>query len=498
MKIQRPDTQARNSLNFTQVKKAPALQEDRFKPFVDGFQEKPVKCALENAEELRRKAAYNRDDCQGLRTGWGVATVVGTGAGIWAAVADNLLLAGGIGAAVTGAAGLAVYYHLQAKKHGAEATLAGEALQTMTRAADEYSASLVCDGPGPDQFTDKRYFTGGIIAGIATVHSRESGAVLRTQVDLGGSVPRRLEANLAKNSVSVRSPKGDQTFPGEIKLNDQGFSIIVNGTPSAQDGPLTQSINPDGSSRLQAKLDNWNGLSFSSSDASTQEKGFLASSYVWENGQVASCDSNTLYVANPVVPFQDLSKVRILPDGVVGRRARSEGTHQADEAVLPPSHGIGTWSAVSDPQFTPRLIETQFAGGFTALSDQKAGTVRITAADGATLVTQSTLVETNKAYRLHTRHDLGPLEQSLLPGEVLLNLQDGDRTISVQHKSGGQPTASEHKDEEFLSSGNSLPVSLDDNGIYWVGDSASKIDIKPLMPLDFLERKGLEVAKPST
>lgn len=490
MKIQRPQLEARNCLNFSQIAKTPALQEERFKPFVDGFAEKPISSALENAEKLKEHAAYRRDDCGGVRTGWGVAAAVGTGAGVWAAAAGNMLLAGGIGAAVTGVAGLAVYYHSQSKKHGAEAALAENASQTIAKAADELAASLVCDGPGPDQFTDKRYFTGGVIHQIATVHSRESGAVLRTQVDLGGAVPRRLEANLAKNTVSVRSPKGDQTLAGELKLHDQGFALIAKGQPTDTDGFLIQTINPDGSSSINSKLNNYERLSCSSEQASGKSQGFQASTYVWENGQLASLGDKVLYVATPVVPFQDLSTVRILPDGVVGRYSNKDGTHQADEVVLPPSNGIGTWTSVASPQLTPRLIETEFAGGFTALSDQKAGTVRITAGDGAAMDTQSTLVETNKAYRLHTQHTLGTLEQSLLPNEVLLNLQDGNRTISVQHKSGSQPSASEHKDEEFLTSGTNLAVNLDDHGVYWIGEGASKVDIKPLMPLSFLEKKA--------
>ncbi|MBX3165793.1 MAG: hypothetical protein KF760_00220 [Candidatus Eremiobacteraeota bacterium] len=490
MKIQRPQIEARNSLNFSQIKQAPGLQAERFKSFVDGYEEKPVKTALENATKLQKNALYESADSRVLRNGWGAAALVGTGAGAWAAGSGSLVLGGAIGAAVTGAVGVAVYFHVQSKKQDAEAALAGEALQAMTRAADELAAGLVCDGPGPDQFTDKRYFTGGVINQIATVHSRESGAVLRTQVDLGGAVPRRLEANIAKNTVSVRSPKGDQTFAGELKLNDQGFALIAHGQPTDTDGPLTQTIHPDGSSRINAKVNNWSGLSFSSSEASGKDKGFQASTYVWENGQLASLSSDTLYVANPIVPFQDLSKVRVLPDGVVGGYSDSAGTHQADEAVLPPSHGIGTWSSVSNPQLTPRLIETHFPGGFTALSDQKTGIVRITAGDGATLDTNSTLVETNQAYRLHTQHTLGALEQSLLPNEVLLHLQDGARTVSVQHKSGSQPTASEHKDEEFLSSGHNLEVSLDEKGIYRVGEGAAKIDIKPLMPLEFLEKRA--------
>ena len=497
MKIQRQDIEARNCLNFSQVKKAPSLQEERFKPFVDGYEGHTVGKALENAEKVYSNANWHARDERGVRTGWGVAATVGTGAAIWAAVADNLLLAGGIGAAVTGAIGIATYYHFQGKKWDAQATVAGDAHKTMEKAADELAASLVCDGPGPDQFTDKRYYTGGVIQGVATVHSRESGAVLRTQVDLGGAVPRRLESNVAKNTVSVRSPKGDQTFNAELELRDQGFVIKNHGTQNDTNGPISQSISPDGSSRINGKRDSYNTLSLSTSEASGKDKGFQASSYVWENGQVAEYDGDTLFVATPIVPFQDLTKVRILPDGVVGRSSRNDGTHLADELAVPASLGAGTWTSVSNPQLTPRLIETPFPGGFTALSDQKAGTVKLTAGDGATLDTKSTLVETNKAFRLHTQHTLGPLEQSLLPGEVLLNLQEGDRTISVQHKSGLEPTASEHKDEDFISSGNGLTVSLE-NGTYWVGDGASKIDLKPLMPLDFLERKGAPVAKPAT
>ena len=489
MKIQRDEIQARNCLNFSQLKKAPALQEERFKLFVDGFEEETVHKALENAENLKNRAIRNRNDFAFDRSGWAVGSLLGTGASVWAAVSGHPLVAGGIGVAVTAAAGMSIFNHSKARKEEAKAALAGDALQTMTRAADELAASLVCAGPGPDQFTDKRYYTGGVIQGIATVHSRESGAVLRTQIDLGGAVPRRLESNLAKNTVSVRSPKGDQTFNGELNLDNQGFEIVNHGTATDTNGPLAQRIDPNGSSRVSAQRDRYNSLSFSTSEASGKDKGFQASTYVWENGQLAELDRDTLYVATPVVPFQDLTQVRVLPDGVVGRPSRN-GTHQADEAVLPASQGTGSWTSVSGVQLTPRLIETPFPGGFTALSDQKAGTVRITAGDGATLVTQSTLVETNKAFRLHTQHTLGPLEQSLLPGEVLLNLQDGDRTISVQHKSGSQPLASEHKDEDFLSSGNNLTVSLDDQGTYWVGDSASNIDIKPLMPLSFLEKKG--------
>lgn len=498
MKIQRQDIQARNCLNFSQLKKAPSLQEERFKPFVDGYEDKPVGKALENAHEVHGNAVYYARDERSVRNGWGVAAVVGTGAAVWATVADNLLLAGGIGAAVTGAVGIATYYHFQGKKWDVQAEVAGAALQTMTKAADELASSLVCDGPGPDQFTDKRYYTGGIIQGIATVHSRESGAVLRTQVDLGGAVPRRLESNVAKNTVSVRSPQGDQTFNAELKLEDNGFVIINHGTKNDTNGPVSQSISTNGYSRISAQLDNYHSLGFTTSEAVDDKKGFQAGTYAWENGQVAKLDGDTLYVATPIIPFQDLTNVRLLPDGVVGRASRKDGTHLADEAVMPASLGAGTWTSVSGVQLTPRLIETPFPGGFKVLSDQKAGTVKITAGDGTTLDSKATLVETNKAFRLHTQHTLGPLEQSLLPGEVLLNLQDGDRTISMQHKSGGQPTASEHKDEDFISSGAGLTVSLDDKGIYWVGDGASKIDLKPLMPLEFLERKGVEPAKPTT
>jgi len=498
VKIQRQDIQARNCLNFSQVKKAPSLQEERFKPFVDGYEGKTVAEALTNAQKIHENASYYASEERTYRNGNGIAAVVGTGAAVWAATAGNLLLAAGIGAAATGAVGFATYYHFQGKKRQAEADVAGAALQTMTKAADELASSLVCDGPGPDQFTDKRYYTGGIIQGIATVHSRESGAVLRTQVDLGGAVPRRLESNVAKNTVSVRSPKGDQTFNAELRLEDNGFQIINHGTKNDTNGPVTQSISTNGYSRISAQLDNYHSLGFATSEAVDDKKGFQAGTYAWENGQVAELDRDTLYVATPIIPFQDLTNVRLLPDGVVGRASRKDGTHLADETAVPSSLGAGTWTSVSGVQLTPRLIETPFAGNFKVLSDQKAGTLKITAGDGTTLDTKGTLVETNKAFRLHTQHTLGPLEQSLLPGEVLLNLQDGDRTISVQHKSGSQPTASEHKDEDFISSGNGLTVSLDDKGIYWVGDGASKIDLKPLMPLEFLERKGAEPAKPAT
>ncbi|MBN9416441.1 hypothetical protein ABS71_02030 [bacterium SCN 62-11] len=497
MKIQRPQVDARNCLNFSQVKTAPSLQEERFKPFVDKFENTSVESVLANAEKFRDDADWSSRGAGESRIGWTVGTLIGSGTGTWAALAGNPLLAAGLGVAATACAGLAFRSHLQVKKHDAEVDLAGKAHDAIGKAADDYAATLVCDGPGPDQFTDKRYYTGGIINSVSTVHSRESGDTLRTQVELGGAVPRKLEANLAKSTVSVRSPQGDKTFAGELRLSDNGSFSIITSAPQANDhGPLTQTIEPNGSSKLNGKLDNWEAL-YLSSEASQPKQGFYAQSTVWENGQVAHTKQDNLYVADPVVPFQDLSNVRILPDGVIGFNTASETTHEAQEAVLPVSHGIGTWSSVNQPQYTPRLLETKFSGGFKALGDQKAGTVTITAGDGSTLDTHSTLVSTNGAFRLNTRHTLGTLEQSLLPNEVLLNLQDGARTISVQHKSGSQPTASEHKDEDFISSGNQLAVSLDDTGIYWVGEGVSKIDVKPLMPLAFLEKKASEVAKPS-
>ena len=489
MKVQRDAVQARNQLNFNLVKKAPQVQEDRFQPFVKGFEDKPVHTALDAALKQHKQANYQAGESRFSRNTLGAFSAAGTGAGIWAAVAGYPLVAGGIGLAAAACAGFGVRAHLQAKQADGEASLAGDAHQAMTQAADEVAASLVSDGPGPDQFTDRRYYTGGVISGIATVHSRESGALLRTQVDLGGAVPRRIEANEAKKTVAVRSPQGDQTFPGDIKLDNEGFRINAHGTQSSHDGYLSQSIEPSGNSHLYLDMGNYNSRTLSTQETVAQA-GFYAHAYAWENGQVAEFSNRKeLIVANPIVPFQDLTSVRLLPDGVVGLKTSSDTTYEAFDASLPTSGGIGTWSKMDQPTLASRLIETKFGNGFVARSDQKDGTIRVTAPDGSTQDSKSTLVQTNGAYRMQTQHPLGPLEQSLLPGEVLLTLQINDRTVSVQHKAGGQPMASERKDEDFLDASDALEVSLDDKGAYQVQDGVVKVEIKPLMTLEFLEKQ---------
>lgn len=495
MKIHRKPADARNSLNFSQIKTAPSLQQERFKPFVDRFENQPVHKALKNAEDSWKNADYSSRSARESLIGWTIASLAGGGAGAWAGLSGHPLLAGGLALAATAAGGMGVRSYMEVKSQGRAADLAQEALQTMTQAADEHAATLLCEGPGPDQYTDKRYYTGGVIEGVATVHSRESGSVLRTQIDLGGSVPRRLEANAAKKMVSIRSAQGDQSFPGELKLYEQGFQAIAHATSSAQDGPISQEIYPDGESIVHCHNSDRRSVGMANNETVSSKSGYVAGTYVWENGQVATVYRDDLYVANPIVPFADLAKVRVLPDAVVGADSASDGTHYANEAVVPTTHGLGTWASVSDPALTARLVSTPFGAGFTAAGDHKQGTVKITAGDGSELETSASLQKTNGAYRLHTQHTHGRLEQSLLANEVLLTLEDGARTISVQHKSGSQPTASENKDEDFLSSGNGLPVSLDDTGIYWVGEGAARIDIKPLMPLTFLEKQASQVAK---
>lgn len=490
MKIQRDAVQARNALNFNLVKKAPQVQQDRFAPFVNGFEDKTIYDGLRAAEDAQRAASYRAGDAQSTRNSLGALGLAGTGAGVWAALAGQPLVAGGLALVAVTAAGFGVRAHSRAKVAEGEANLAADAHKAITQAADEIANGLVSDGPGPDQFTDRRYYTGGIISQIATVHSRESGALLRTQVELGGSVPRRLEANVAKNTVAVRSPQGDQTFAGDIKVDDQGIRIDAHGTVQSHDGPLSQEIYPSGSSLLRLDIGNYDRPTLST-DGTVAKKGFEAHAYTWENGQVASHSRNKLYVANPIVPFQDLTNVRVLPDGVVGSKSRSDDTHDAYETSLPAAGALGTWTMVENPQLTSRLIETKFGDGFTAMSDQKAGTIRVSAADGSSLDTQATLVQTNGAFRMQTQHPMGSLEQSLLPGEVLLTLQHNDRTLIVQHKAGGQPTASESKEhEDFLGAGDALQVTLDDKGAYQVQDGIVRTELKPLMSLEFLQKKA--------
>lgn len=484
----RIEAQARNGLNFSQVKRNPLLQQERLEPFVEPFGGATVDRALAHAGKLQKAALRQSKEARSVRNGLAVAGLMAAAGGSWVALSGHPWIgAGVIGLSLAVAGGLSFLQHRQASRSDSEAELSGQALGLISEAADQYAASLLSEGPGPDQYTDRRYFTAGIIREIATVHSRESGAVLRTQVELGGPVPRRLEANPAKGTVSMRSPQGDITFDGELKLSgSQGLTIITRAKPGQAGGSLTQSIRPDGYSEVNGDTGGWSNRSLTT--VSTQpEDGFCSPTYVWESGQLASYARDVLYVANPIVPFQDLSEVRVLPDGVVGNPSDFGSTRRAYEAVPPAPLSIGTWSSLAQPQLTERLIETRFAGGFTVLSDQKIGTVRLSAPDGTTLEVPSTLVETNGAYRLTAQHPLGNLEQSLLPGEVLLSLHEDHRIVAVRHKSGSEPTASEHLDEEFLSPGQTLAVTLDEQGTYWVGEGASRIDLKPLVHLNFLE-----------
>lgn len=501
MIIQRKAAEARNTLNFSQVKaSSPALQADQFQPLIKDQHEVSVGSVLANLKEARGTAQYHAADSRTTRNVLGGISAAGVAGGIFAAVTGHPILASGAAVVTLGAGFFSFRCHGEAQKLQGEFKVADDAFKATEKAADELAATLVTDGPGPDQITDRRYYTSGIITGVATVHSRESGTLLRTQVELGGNVPRKLEANISKGTVSVRSPQGDQSFQGKLELRDQGITIHNTGRQTSHnDGPLTQSIQPDGSSKVSFSLPRNSGYNYNytcnlGTDDAKAEKGFVSNTYVWENGQAASYSSgDSLVVANPFVPFQDLKPdaVRVLPDGVVGVSSQVDGSYQADEASLPASQGIGTWSLTGHPNLTKRLVEMSFGNdAFRVTTDLKSGTTRVTAADGDHVDSQATLIEINKTYRMQNQHVLGTMEQSLMPKEVLLTLQTGGRTLCVQHKSGQEPRAVEQEDKDFLEDVKSLPITLDDKGTYWVKDGSNQIEMKPMMPLSFLEKEA--------
>jgi hypothetical protein len=492
--IQRKPVDARNVLNFSQIKSSSsALQADQFQPFLKEYNDVPVCTVLHKLNEQRESTQYLADDSRFSRNLLGGVSAAGVAGGVWAALAGYPIVAAGAAVASLGAGFFSFRSHSNMQKQRAELSLTDNVYKATEKAADDLAASLVTDGPGPDQITDRRYFTSGVITGVATVHSRESGTLLRTQVELGGNVPRKLEANISKKTVSVRSPQGDQSFPGRIELGSQGITVHAEGQQSSNDGPISQSIMPDGTSEVTFSYQRGYTRTLSTDNAKA-EKGFQAGTYSWQNGQAASYQSNdTLIVTNPIVPLHDLKPgaVRVLPDGVVGVSSQVNGSYQADEASLPNSRGIGTWSSVSNPNLTTRLVEMSFGkDAFRVTSDLKSGITRVTAADGDHVDSQATLIEINKTYRMQNQHVLGTMEQSLLPKEVLLTLQTGGRTLCVQHKSGQEPRAVEQEDKDFLEDVKSLPITLDDKGTYWVKDGSNQIEMKPMMPLSFLEKEA--------
>ncbi|MBS2040327.1 hypothetical protein JST97_35395 [bacterium] len=491
MKIERPQIDARNCLNFSQVKKSPSLQGEHLKPLLDGLDGKPVGEALESVSKVSLERTFRSRSSAACRDRWGIAAATATGGAVWMALTAQPLGAAALGLAATAAACLGFHQHSQAKKYEGLAQQADETHQAMIEAADDYAATLVSEGPRSDQYTDRRYFTNDLIRQVATVHSRESGETLRTQIELGGPNPRRLEANIAQNTVAVRSAQGDQTFDGHLELKGSSFEIFTHGRAAYTEGPISQIICPDGSSHIHTYQAKNICVGFSTETAAATGKPFKESIIVWDNGQLGRMDHGRLFVASPVVPFQDLTPMPVMPEGVIPEPVWEDSPRRTYETALPTSLGIGTFNSVEDPKFTVRTLETPFGPGFTVTGDRKLGTTRATAADGTTLDIQGSLIDNPGSYRLQTQHPLGVLEQSLLPGEVLMHLKDGDRTVVLQHKSGEPPAANEHREEDFLSAGNPLPIRLDDQGVYQIKErDGSTTDIKPLMPLDFLERKA--------
>lgn len=165
----------------------------------------------------------------------------------------------------------------------------------------------------------------------------------------------------------------------------------------------------------------------------------MASACCWEKGQVASFVGNRLVVATPVLPFQELSpgKVRVLPEGVVGAHSGVEGTRRTVECSFPESYGPGTWCSSNSYTVKPRWVESQF-GAFTIRSDEKSDSFRASAADGSVLEGKGTLVFSQGAYRLEQSQAAGTVKQSLLSGEVLLEVREHrpgqpHRAISQTH-----------------------------------------------------------------
>ncbi|MFN8614161.1 MAG: hypothetical protein U0931_41910 [Vulcanimicrobiota bacterium] len=490
MIIQRKPVEARNILNFSQIKSSPLLQNEQFQPLLKDHDEAQIGQVLTKLNESRRNLDYRKSEKAGERNFQYAASLAGAAGGVWAALAGHPLVASAAAVVSLGMGTLGAFSHRSVKKYQAELEVAKGAYQATEKAGDELANSLVSDGPGPDQITDRRYYTSGIITGVATVHSRESGALLRTQVELGGNVPRKLEANIAKGTVSVRSPQGDETFPGKIELGSTDVAIASEA--SAGGGNLKQSISPDGTSTIYLTTSR-NNYHYLGSEGAKGEKGFIASTYAWESGQAATVSGDNLIVANPIVPLQDLKpqSVRVLPDGVIGVKSHISGSYRADEVNLPGTQAIGTWASLTSPTHTIRMVEMTFGNdAFRVTSDLKSGTTRVTSADGSHVDSQATLVEINQTYRMQNQHVLGLMEQSLLPKEVLLTLQTGGRTLCVQHKSGQEPRAVEQEDKDFLEDVKSLPIELDAQGTYWVKDGGQRIEMKPMMPLSFLEKEA--------
>ncbi|MFN8608194.1 MAG: hypothetical protein U0931_11730 [Vulcanimicrobiota bacterium] len=257
------------------------------------------------------------------------------------------------------------------------------------------------------------------------------------------------------------------------------------------DHRLEQSLQSNGKSELVF----FEGLSERIRRSSDQAKDAVTDQAVscWENGQLATISGATLVVADIPVPFQALDSkgVRVLPEGLVCSAAQVSGAFSADEVETMPTFGIGSFYCISPYKKTPRLLEVGFGNDtFHASNDRKLQTTQVTAPDGSVLQAQGDLVEVNQGFRLQTQQSGGILRQSLLADELLLTLSLGPHSVIIQHKSGQVPLAFQRDKDGMPDELSNLPVRLDAHGSYWFQDGSEEKEVKPLLPLSFLEKKA--------
>ncbi|MFN8608697.1 MAG: hypothetical protein U0931_14265 [Vulcanimicrobiota bacterium] len=490
MKIQRNNTDARNCLNFSQVASMPAANNERFEPLFANCEDKnvgEVLTSLQKGRHLIEGYAAEKRTNRNIHAALGATGLAG---GILAAWAGHPILAAAPALVGLGLAARGANLHQQMRKQEGKAEEHDLALKAVEHAAEDLANSLVTEGPGPDQVTDRRYYTGGVFHSVATIHARESGALLGTQVQLSGTVPYTVTENHSTGRVSVRSPKGEQSFAGNVSIGSKDIKIASTTDLDPYSHGVRQSIQSDGKSELVL----FEGAYEHTRLCSEQAKGTVtgeATVYCWENGQQATIRGIFLMVANTPVPFQalDSNGVRVLPDGLICS-AKGSATFRADEVEAPATHGIGSWSWKSPYQQNLRLLEVDFGDDtFHASNDRKLKTTQVTARDGSVLQAQGDLVEVSQGFRLQTQQPGGMLEQSLLAGEVLLTLNLGARSLIIQHKSGQDPLAFQRGQDGMLDDLSNLPVRLDAGGSYWVQDGSEEKEVKPILPLPFLEKQ---------
>lgn len=495
MKV-RSNAHASQHLNFTQVKQASKeLQDPRYSDLLKGTEGQQM-------AEVARKLTYVQNDYRNGRLhakdsfqNCLTLGVVASVSGLTAALAGHPAITSLAALVAAGAGWGTVNARMQAQSFASKEKLVEDLNADLAKAGENLAASMVSEGSDPGHLTDRRYFTGGVLKNLATVHSRDSGLALRVRAEVVGSHPYQLESDLVERKVSIRSPQGECTFPGWLQIGDKELVIHRSDPKAPHAGSLTQTIRADGESRLGFTPRSGGGSSVPEITTSSigPGEGFLASAYCWEKGQIATFVRDRLVVATPVIPLQELSpsKVRVLPEGVVGAYSQVDGVKRAVECSFPESYGLGTWCSTTSYTSKPRWVESQIgSAGVSICSDDKLGSFRARAADGSTLEGRGTLVFNEGAYRLEQSQAAGTVKQSLLAGEVLLQLRGEKGNIRLQHRSGQSPRAVFQADRNFQEEARELPVVLTEQGRYLVRDGQQQLELEPPLPLYFLEKCG--------